>query len=129
MLQWEYTGTEWTTGVRPPQESDFFATRETSINEFTGTTEQNYRLVKKPTQTLKSPVDKVVIMTFQAYCRLQALIKRLQSGMTISKSRLAALGGIMGTGQNTRVLFCRESFSCPELEKFHLARDNKGVFY
>lgn len=127
MVQWEYTGTEWTTGLIPPLESDFVMTQETSIDEFTGETEHKYILQHKPTNQ-DTLVENVIIMTFQAYCRYKALIKRLENGMTIAKSRLTALGGVLVNSKSTRIVFCRECFSCPDLEKFHLSGENKGEF-
>ena len=68
------------------------------------------------------------ILTFPAYCRYRALKKRLLSGACLSRAQWIALGGGLGDqSSSTRVLFCRESFHHPHLDKFELSGDNKGM--
>ena len=69
---------------------------------------------------------KIVILSFPAYCRYQSLMKKLASGLVLSKMAIVAFGGIIQDNSCTWVSFSRESFHHPELDKFDMFSDNKG---
>jgi hypothetical protein len=129
MRQWECSGSDWTTGLIPPLEPDFIAVKDICIDAFTGKPENKYKLQNTSLDTThKSSTEKIIILTFQAYCRCNALRKRLLGGMMIAKSQMASLGGIVASSKSMRIVFCRENFSCPDIDQFHLSGENKGKF-
>ncbi|EDO49242.1 predicted protein, partial [Nematostella vectensis] len=114
MLRWEYCGPDWRTGLVPTCTEDLIPTNDTRINSYNSQTEQT--CVLRESQNINNTAEKLIILTFQAYCRYASLKKRLQEGLKISKSELTALGGIISQDRATRIVFCRESFSCTDIE-------------
>lgn len=126
MAQWECSGSSWITGLIPTLETDFLPIKDICIDKFTGKPENKYRLQNTPRDNTDTTTEKIIILTFQAYCRYIALQKRLLTGITIAKSEMASLGGIIAPSLSTKIVFCRESFSCPDVDQFHLSGENKG---
>ncbi|XP_001641304.3 uncharacterized protein LOC5521514 isoform X2 [Nematostella vectensis] len=124
MLRWEYCGPDWRTGLVPTCTEDLIPTNDTRINSYNSQTEQT--CVLRESQNINNTAEKLIILTFQAYCRYASLKKRLQEGLKISKSELTALGGIISQDRATRIVFCRESFSCTDIERYHFYSDAKA---
>ncbi|XP_031563672.1 uncharacterized protein LOC116299183 [Actinia tenebrosa] len=125
MAQWECSGSSWTTGLIPTLETDFVPMKDVCIDKYTGKPENKYRLQNTPT-TDDTPTEKIIILTFQAYCRYIALQKRLLTGITVAKSEITSLGGIIAPSKSTKIVFCRDCFSCPDLDQFHLSGEHKA---
>ncbi|XP_017776726.1 PREDICTED: uncharacterized protein LOC108562803 [Nicrophorus vespilloides] len=75
----------------------------------------------------------VVILSYPRYCRYRALMKRLEGidNELVRHKIIHAWGGIRVRSDNTRVLFCKDTFDYPELEGHellcnHLAPKLKG---
>ncbi|XP_042867634.1 uncharacterized protein LOC122250329 [Penaeus japonicus] len=60
----------------------------------------------------------IIILAFDKYCRMRALLKRLEGvEEEFMRSRIiVALGGFVVPSRRTRMLFCRDVFDYPELE-------------
>ncbi|XP_014221711.1 flocculation protein FLO11-like isoform X2 [Trichogramma pretiosum] len=75
---------------------------------------------------------KVVVLSYARYCRYRALIRRLEGSESkwASTEMAAALGGFFASN-DTKILFCRDTFDYPDLETHemlcnHLAPKLKG---
>nr|CAD7205320.1 unnamed protein product [Timema douglasi] len=75
----------------------------------------------------------VVVLSFPRYCRYRGIIKRLEgiADKWLRNTLVVALGGFAVPRQNTRILFCRDTFDYPDLEGHellcnHLAPNLKG---
>ncbi|XP_060692971.1 AT-rich interactive domain-containing protein 5B-like [Hemiscyllium ocellatum] len=71
----------------------------------------------------KDDRPRVKILSYPQYCRYRAIRKRIQkaSADCLSEAQLLALGGIVLVNQNTKILYCRETFEHPTLG------DNKSI--
>ncbi|XP_078087321.1 uncharacterized protein LOC144505211 [Mustelus asterias] len=71
----------------------------------------------------KDDRPRVKILSYPQYCRYRAIRKRIQkaSADCVSEAQLLALGGILLVNQNTKILYCRETFEHPTLG------DNKSI--
>ncbi|GCB68174.1 hypothetical protein scyTo_0005261 [Scyliorhinus torazame] len=71
----------------------------------------------------KDDRPRVKILSYPQYCRYRAIRKRIQkvSADSVSEAQLLALGGILLVNQNTKILYCRETFEHPTLG------DNKSI--
>ena len=128
MAVWQDSGLQWNSGLVPLCESDFVCIdHKYYLNS-------NYAVKEK--ETLQNAKEvwmkgdhprKLQILTFPAYCRYRGLKKRLLSGMCLTRAQLVALGGVIAENKSIRVLFCRDSFHHPYLDKFELSGDNKGM--
>lgn len=75
----------------------------------------------------------VIVLSYPRYCRYRAIMAGIE-GLgkdNVQQKVLRALGGFIVNTDNTRVLFCRDSFEYPELEGHellcnHLAPKLKG---
>lgn len=128
MAVWQDSGLQWNSGLVPLCESDFFCVDQKYYLD-------SYYAVKEK-ETLQNAKEvwmkgdhprNLQILTFPAYCRYRGLKKRLLSGMCLTRAQLVALGGVIAENRSTRVLFCRDSFHHPSLDKFELSGDNKGM--
>ena len=128
MAVWQDSGLQWNCGLVPLCESDFFCVDHKYY--------LNSNYAEKEKETLQNAKEvwmkgdhprNLQILTFPAYCRYRGLKKRLLSGMCLTRAQLVALGGVIAENRSTRVLFCRDSFHHPYLDKFELSGDNKGM--
>ncbi|XP_067852567.1 AT-rich interactive domain-containing protein 5B-like [Heptranchias perlo] len=71
----------------------------------------------------KDDRPRVKILSYPQYCRYRAIRKRIQkaSAECVSEAQLLALGGFLLVNQNTKILYCRETFEHPTLG------DNKSI--
>ncbi|XP_042195957.1 AT-rich interactive domain-containing protein 5B-like isoform X2 [Callorhinchus milii] len=100
------------------------------------------RNTKEPQHECKNPGVKderlrVKVLSYPQYCRYRAMQKRIQKAPTecVSEQHLLALGGILSSNQNIRILYCRETFEhptladnkcvCDELAALHKGRSRK----
>lgn len=128
MAIWEDSGIQWNCGMVPLFESDFVCIddRYHLNSTYVSKEKERLRCAKKAWQSGEKP-RQLKILTLPAYCRYRALKKRLLSGACLSRAQLLALGGVQGDeSTSTRVLFCRDSFRHPCLDKFELSGDNKA---
>ncbi|XP_068745185.1 AT-rich interactive domain-containing protein 5B-like isoform X1 [Montipora capricornis] len=128
MAVWEDSGSQWNCGMIPLLESDFACIEDRYyLNSLYFSKEkERLRNAKRAWQEEEKPRC-LKILTFPAYCRYRALKKRLLSGACLSRAQWIALGGGLGDqSSSTRVLFCRENFHHPHLDKFELSGDNKA---
>jgi len=128
MAVWQDSGLQWNCGLVPLYESDFVCINETYYLNSNYATKEKERM-QKATEAWQNGGQhrSLQILTFPAYCRYRALKKRLLAGVCLTRAQLIALGGILGDQTSTRVLFCKDSFHHPYLDKFELAGDNKGM--
>ncbi|XP_072923867.1 AT-rich interactive domain-containing protein 5B-like isoform X3 [Hemitrygon akajei] len=65
----------------------------------------------------KDDLPQVKILSYPQYCRYRAIRKRIQkaSARCVDEAQLLALGGILLMNQNTKILYCRETFEHPTL--------------
>lgn len=129
MAIWEDSGIQWNCGMVPLFESDFVCIddRYHLNSTYVSKEKERLRCAKKAWQSGEKP-RQLKILTLPAYCRYRAVKKRLLSGACLSRAQLLALGGVQGDeSTSTRVLFCRDSFRHPCLDKFELSGDNKGI--
>ena len=129
MAIWEDSGIQWNCGMVPLFESDFVCIddRYHLNSTYVSKEKERLRCAKKAWQSGEKS-RQLKILTLPAYCRYRALKKRLLSGACLSRAQLLALGGVQGDeSTSTRVLFCRDSFRHPCLDKFELSGDNKGI--
>ena len=125
MATWVCRGSEWTTGMSLPCEAQFVQLNGSPKLSYMGTTCENK--LKENTQSEKaSGVTRLHIMTFPAYCRYMALKKRMSEGACFTMKQILSLGGMVASDRTTKVVFCRESFHYPSLDKFELSIENKG---
>lgn len=75
----------------------------------------------------------VIILSYPRYCRYRAILKRLEGveDDQLKHRFVNALGGIRVKNDNTKILYCRDTFDYPELEGHellcnHLAPKLKG---
>ena len=129
MAVWEDSGVQWDSGMLPLYESDFVCIDDKYYlsNHFAAKERERLKKARLAWQNGDQPRS-LQILTFPAYCRYRALKKRLLSGACLSRAQLIALGGILGDQRSARVLFCRDSFHHPYLDKFELSGDNKGKY-
>ncbi|XP_078406769.1 uncharacterized protein LOC144685777 isoform X2 [Cetorhinus maximus] len=76
-----------------------------------------------PRPGFKDDRPRVKILSYPQYCRYRAIRKRIQkaSADCVSEAQLLALGGILLVNENTKILYCRETFEHPTLG------DNKSI--
>ena len=125
MAIWQDTGDHWSFGLIPLCESDFECIDRKyylKCNHVQQETQRRTWLKGEHPRTLH-------ILTFPAYCRYRALMKRLSNGVCFTRTQLIALGGVITEHKNTRVVFCRDSFHHPYLDKFELSGETKGVSF
>ena len=129
MAVWEDSGAQWNSGMIPLYESDFVCIDDKYYlsNHCAATEKERLKKARLAWQNGDQPRS-LQILAFPAYCRYRALKKRLLSGACLSRAQLIALGGILGDQRSARVLFCRDSFHHPYLDKFELSGDNKGKY-
>lgn len=71
-----------------------------------------------PPDDVSGVQHRVKVLSYPQYCRFRSLQKRIQSHAGWSSPQdphLLALGWIKMTLQNTRILYCRDTFSHPSL--------------
>ncbi|XP_059846085.1 AT-rich interactive domain-containing protein 5B-like isoform X3 [Hypanus sabinus] len=70
-----------------------------------------------PRSGYKDDLPQVKILSYPQYCRYRAIRKRIQkaSARCVDEAQLLALGGILLMNQNTKILYCRETFEHPTL--------------
>lgn len=71
----------------------------------------------------------VVILTYPVYCRLRAMLRRLEAMGALQwlTSKLAmALVGFQPRSSNCHVLYCRDSYEHPDLEALDIRCDHLG---
>ena len=128
MAVWQDSGLQWNCGMVPLYESDFVCIDDKYYlnSQYAEKEKKRLQQAREAWRSGDQPRS-LQILTFPAYCRYRALKKRLLSGACLAKAQLIALGGILGEQRSTRVLFCRDSFHHPYLDKFELSGDNKGM--
>lgn len=129
MAVWQDTGLQWNSGMVPLCESDFVCVDDKYYlnSNYAGREKETLQNAKEVWMKGDQPRS-LQILTFPAYCRYRGLKKRLLSGMCLTKAQLVALGGVVAEHRSIRVLFCRDSFHHPYLDKFELSGDNKGKY-
>lgn len=128
MAVWQYSGVLWNSGMVPLCESDFVCVDDKYYLNSNYAAKEKETLQNAKEVWLKGEHPRSLhILTFPAYCRYRALKKRLLSGMCFARAQLVALGGVIAEHRSSRVLFCRDSFHHPYLDKFELSGDNKGM--
>lgn len=135
LLSWVCTGTEWRWGLRavwrgacaPPADPQPTAPLHHTKLDFSDIdTEKNAMAVN-------ADAPGVVVFSYPRYCRYRALLSRLEGIQAdwLRDSLVAALGGYAAPTNNTRILYCKDTFEYPELEGHefvcnHLAPRLKG---
>lgn len=131
LLSWVCGGAGWRWGLRavwrgacqpPPATAPLHAAR------------LDFADVEKEKSAIDDPSSPgVVVFSYPRYCRYRALLRRLEGMQAewLRDSLVAALGGYAAPTQNTRILYCKETFEYPELEGHefvcnHLAPRVKG---
>ncbi|PFX32546.1 AT-rich interactive domain-containing protein 5B [Stylophora pistillata] len=127
MAVWQNSGLQWNCGMLPVCESDFVRVNDKYYlnSDYAGKEKETLKIAKEAWVERDHPRT-LHILTFPAYCRYRALKERLISGMFLTRAQLMALGGIIAEHKSIRVLFCRDSFHHPSLDKFELSGDNKA---
>ena len=130
MARWQDSGIQWNSGMIPLYESDFVCINDKYYLDSHYVDKERERQLKASESWKSGDQPRSLhILTFPAYCRYRALKKRLLAGACLAKAQLVALGGVLGNQTSQRVLFCRDSFHHPLLDKFELAGDNKGMYF
>lgn len=71
----------------------------------------------------------MLVLSYPAYCRYRSTLKRLEGHNQKDYMRQAvveAIGGRAAPSQNTRVVFCKDTFDYPELEDHELLCNHLG---
>lgn len=75
----------------------------------------------------------VTVLSYSRYCRYRAAIKRLEhiEDNDVRTKLIETLGGFVASQPNTRIMFAKETFECPEMDSHemlcpHLAPKLKG---
>ncbi|XP_075989412.1 uncharacterized protein LOC142985250 [Anticarsia gemmatalis] len=135
LLSWICTGAEWRWGLRavwrgacaPPADPRHTSPLHHTKLDFSDVdTEKNAIAVD-------ADAPGVVVFSYPRYCRYRALLARLEGIQAdwLRDSLVAALGGYAAPTNNTRILYCKDTFEYPELEGHefvcnHLAPRLKG---
>ena len=119
MMSWQCTGDGWSHGLVAPCENDFHSKNASCLLSYDCQSENKVNALQT------QGTSKIIILTFPAYCRYRALLKRLTVSY-LSKTQVLALGGIIATDRTTRIMFCRDCFHHPDLSKFELSGETKG---
>ncbi|CAH0599491.1 unnamed protein product [Chrysodeixis includens] len=135
LLSWICTGTEWRWGLRavwrgacaPPADPARTAPLHHTKLDFSDVASE------KNTIEIDAEAPGVVVFSYPRYCRYRALLARLDGLQAdwLRDSLVAALGGYAAPTNNTRILYCKDTFEYPELEGHefvcnHLAPRLKG---
>ena len=51
----------------------------------------------------------------------------MSEGACFTMKQILSLGGMVAPNRSTKMVFCRESFHNPDLDKFELSIENKGM--
>ena len=128
MAVWQDSGLQWNFGMVPLYETDFVCFNDKYYLSSNYVVKEKERLLNaREAWQNEDHSRSLQILTFPAYCRYRALKERLLAGACLSRPQLVALGGVLEDQTSTRVLFCRDSFHHPYLDKFELSGDNKGM--
>nr|XP_049703990.1 AT-rich interactive domain-containing protein 5B isoform X2 [Helicoverpa armigera] len=135
LLSWMCVGTEWRWGLRavwrgacaPPTDMPRHAPLTHTKLDFSDVDNEKSAIV------VDAEAPGVVVFSYPRYCRYRALIARLEGiqASWLRDSLVAALGGYAAPTNNTRILYCKDTFEYPELEGHefvcnHLAPRLKG---
>ncbi|KAL3278664.1 hypothetical protein HHI36_016200 [Cryptolaemus montrouzieri] len=143
LVTWITVDAEWTWGrlgkyskqVKEPPDGDRI---EDDVNPVQLTESSlDFSDVEKEKAVLEQEEDKlgpsVMILSYPRYCRYRAMMRRLEGveNEYLKYKIVKALGGFSFAVENTRVMFCRDTFEYPELEGHemlcnHLAPKLKG---
>jgi hypothetical protein len=127
MMSLEYEGTGWSYGIKAISELNLHEVPTNGNMDSEDT--KKFRFLKRKSKTKKvMPKEraKMVILSFPAYCRFKSLVKKLASGVVLTKIAIKAFGGIVQCNDCTWVSFSRETFHHPGLAKFDMFMLNKG---
>lgn len=142
LVTWITVDAEWTWGrlgksckqIKEPPDGEAQEVGPVSLSE----SSLDFSDVEKEKQILKNESDddlgpSVVILSYPKYCRYRAMMKRLEGveDEFLKYNIVKALGGFSFGAENTRVMFCKDTFEYPDLEGHellcnHLAPKLKG---
>jgi len=76
-----------------------------------------------------SSSSSIVVLSYPQYCRYRAVQRRLETvpadsaGVCLNDTILQAIGRLASVGGVARVMFCRSTFSHPDLDEHEFRRD------
>ncbi|CAB3231810.1 unnamed protein product [Arctia plantaginis] len=135
LLSWICTGEEWHWGLRavwrgacaPPADPQHTSPLHHTKLDFSDVDSEKNAIA------IDADAPGVVVFSYPRYCRYRALLSRLEGIQAdwLRDSLVAALGGYAAATNNTRILYCKDTFEYPELEGHefvcnHLAPRLKG---
>lgn len=135
LMSWMCEGEEWRWGLRAVWRGSCAPPTDAKSTQPLHHTKLDFSDVEKERNSIASDADSpgVVVFSYPRYCRYRALVARLEGIQAdwLRDSLVAALGGYSAPSNNTRILYCKDTFEYPELEGHefvcnHLAPRLKG---
>ncbi|XP_022119105.2 AT-rich interactive domain-containing protein 5B-like isoform X1 [Pieris rapae] len=135
LLSWVCDGGGWRWGIRAVWKEACAPPAENKLTSPLHLTKLDFSDVEKEKSTMSLDADSpgVVVFSYPRYCRYRAILARLEGIQAdwLRDSLVAALGGYAAPTNNTRILYCKDTFEYPELEGHefvcnHLAPKMKG---
>ncbi|CAK1555990.1 unnamed protein product [Leptosia nina] len=135
LLSWVCNGSDWRWGLRAVWKGSCAPPAEAKPSMALHHTKLDFSDIEKEKSSITVDVDSpgVVVFSYPRYCRYRALLARLEGieADWLRDSLVAALGGYAAPTNNTRILYCKDTFEYPELEGHefvcnHLAPKLKG---
>lgn len=135
LLSWICDGEGWRWGLRAVWRGACAPPADLRHTQPLHHTKLDFSDVEREKNSIATDADSpgVVVFSYPRYCRYRALLSRLEGIQAdwLRDSLVAALGGYAAPTNNTRILYCKDTFEYPELEGHefvcnHLAPRLKG---